>query len=537
MNIIQFCRNEIDLALSPAQEATLRALYGLEMPPELDAVWRELTGREPAPGVIRQLFDGIRRKKKPVDAYTPAQIAELLLVCGRRGGKTTHIAAPVAAYELCCVAHPIPPREKGYYLLLAPVEHQARQLFDNVVALIRSSKTFSDLIPANARIRRSANETEVELSGTNKILRVVAGNPRTIRGGIVIGAVLDEAAWFIDDSGVNNLQDILEALRPSLATVPDGKLLLGTTPRDKSGPVWEMFEKRRDPEHQDVLVIQGSTRLMNPAIPEKFLKDQKRKHGAKYFAREFEAQFDEGIANALLDPKAVDRAVVRSFQEIPPNPKMIYSLGLDPSNVGDPFAYAIAHPSNRGNLITVSLVRAFETAAGRPHDTRKIMGEIASVGSKYGVAFAACDQISFAFVSSEVQETLGIEVTREITGGDKALPLFRKFQELLSAGKILLPDDPRLIGELKRLTERVQGRHTTIEARGHDDRAIACVLAVWTAYKNREAADPVHREVIRTGEPRKRFLTAYGAEPKWKILSPGGHSAGGKMPPSLSGGR
>jgi hypothetical protein len=78
---------------------------------------------------------------------------------------------------------------------------------------------------------------------------------RTIRGYSVIGAVLDEIAFFRTDDAAEPDREILGALRPAMATIPDSLLLCLSSPYARRGVLYEAYRRhygvpRRDPGHQ-----------------------------------------------------------------------------------------------------------------------------------------------------------------------------------------------------------------------------------------------------------------------------------------------
>ncbi|MBM3288308.1 MAG: hypothetical protein FJY88_13325, partial [Candidatus Eisenbacteria bacterium] len=91
--------------LSPAQEAGLRTLYGLEIPRAQEPIVRRCTGHPPR---------------------TPKEHREGAFICGRRSGKSDKICANVAIYEAFFRQHELTVGQKGVVLLLAQNMRQAQ---------------------------------------------------------------------------------------------------------------------------------------------------------------------------------------------------------------------------------------------------------------------------------------------------------------------------------------------------------------------------------------------------------------------------
>jgi len=88
------------------------------------------------------------------------------------------------------------------------------------------------------------NKTVDTISLANGIdLEIRAANYRGIRGVTAVAVIADEAAfWNVDDASANADSEILNAVRPSLATT-GGPLVVISSPYAKRG---EVYETHRD---------------------------------------------------------------------------------------------------------------------------------------------------------------------------------------------------------------------------------------------------------------------------------------------------
>src|SRR5260370_34067259 len=106
LNIVEFIRHADvlnDQTLSVAQLTCLKAIYGLPLDAQERELYERATGRSD---------------------YLPIEQNEATVIVGRRGGKTSKIAAPIACYEAFC-NHRLNRGERGYVMLIAPVKYQA----------------------------------------------------------------------------------------------------------------------------------------------------------------------------------------------------------------------------------------------------------------------------------------------------------------------------------------------------------------------------------------------------------------------------
>ena len=146
----------------------LAALFGLPMTADAAAVFSEHTGRASPP---------------------PEPAREAWFVVGRRGGKS-RIAAPVAVYLACFRDYRpvLAPGERGTLALIAADRQQARTVFRYVGALLDGSPMLARLIE-----RRTADSIDLANGVT---IEVHTASFRSVRGYTVVGAVLDEVAFW-----------------------------------------------------------------------------------------------------------------------------------------------------------------------------------------------------------------------------------------------------------------------------------------------------------------------------------------------------
>ena len=129
---------------------------------------------------------------------------------------------------------------------------QARVVFRYVRGLLESVPMLA------AKIERQTSEA-IHLSNRVSI-EVHTASYRTTRGYTVVGAVLDEVAyWSVEDSS-NPDHEIVNAIRPAMATIP-GALLLGiSSPYARRGVLWDAYKRHHGKDGDPVLVWQSDTR-------------------------------------------------------------------------------------------------------------------------------------------------------------------------------------------------------------------------------------------------------------------------------------
>jgi len=442
-------------SLSPAQASLLKLIDNLPLSSEEAEIAIEATGRKELPQQVFRI---------------------VLAICGRRSGKSVKICANLVVFQACIARHPIPAGERGTVLLVAPTEKQARHTFRIIEEKIRRSPTLNRLIVV---ARSSSGESTLELSNGVDIT-VAAANSKHVRGANIIAAVFEEGAFFQNsDTGTYNLEEIVNAVRPGMLTVPDSKLIIVSSPWIQSGYSWELYRDRD--KHPDVLVWRAPSWVMNPTLDQGEL-DRERQRNEAYWRREYAAEWVVTASSPLLPADAVEAAVgLPGVAEFPWKSGYAFCVGLDPSSRGDDFGLAVAHAEN--NKIIVDYVKAWRAPGrGRYIDYNVVLPHIIATMTRYRAPKCWSDQVASAAISAALTKE-GFQFEQTTTFGTKAREKFHLLRQKLVSGDLILPDDPELIHQLKALEEILaDAGRSTVEARtGKDDKAVVTALAVWAA--------------------------------------------------------
>ena len=297
-----------------AWRTLLLAAMGETLNSEERKLFAQLTGRELEPG-------------QPVE--------EFVGVVGRRGGKSRAISV-LATYIAGLCGHPSLVRgERGVLLIIAPDQRQADISLDYVAANFEASPILRQLIDHRAqRSLRLNNGVDIE---------VRASDFRRLRGSTYIGVIADEAAfWFSEEFSANADSEILNAVRPGLATT-SGSMFIISSPYARRGELWSLYNKHfgamGDPL---ILVAQAASRVMNPSLPQSVV-DRAVERDAASAEAEYLAQFRRDI-ESFVSVDAVRACVARGIFERAPQPSLSYFAFVDPSGgSSDSMTLAIGH--------------------------------------------------------------------------------------------------------------------------------------------------------------------------------------------------
>jgi hypothetical protein len=171
----------------------------------------------------------------------------------------------------------------------------------------------------------------------------------------VLAALCDEIAfWHSDEDSANPDREIIAALEPAMATIPNALLLGASSPYARRGVLWDNFD-RHFGKADGPLIWKAPTRVMNPTVPQAFL-DEKYEEDPVSAAAEYGAEFRIDVDSFILK-EALDVSIVRERIELPADPLMLrYKAFVDPSGgSSDSFTLAIGHvdPATRHGVIDV----------------------------------------------------------------------------------------------------------------------------------------------------------------------------------------
>src|SRR5262245_36718675 len=286
---------------------------------------------------------------------------------------------------------------------------------------------------------------------------------RRLRGPTYAAVICDEAAfWFSDEFSANADIEILNAVRPGLATTR-GPLIIASSPYARRGEVWEAFRKNYGAEGDRlVLVVKGASRTFNPSLPQSIVDralERDRAAASAEFLAEFRTDIETFVACEIV------QACVGGHIEMAPVSDVRYRAFCDPSGgSSDSFTLAIAH--REGDRIVVDCVRERRP----PFSPEAVIEEFCGLLEGYRVNRVMGDKYAGEFPREQFRKRgIAYKVC------DKAKSdLYVDLLPLLNSGRITLPKSDRLVNQLCGLERRVSraGRDSIDHARGaHDDLA------------------------------------------------------------------
>ena len=385
------------------------------------------------------------------------RVRELWIVAGRRAGKDS-IASAIAAHAAGFVdyGHVLRPGELASVLCLAVDKLQAK-------IVLRYAKAFFERIPMLAELVTRETADGLDIS-TNAELSVIASNFRAVRGRSIALAILDECAYWRDETSASPDVETYTALLPGLVTVPDSMLIGMSSPYRKAGLLYTKWQDHFGMPHDDVLVIQAASRVLNPTLPQRVIDDAMARDPASARA-EWLAEWRDDIA-AFVPREIVEAAVDWGIVARPPIPNVEYVGFADAASGtgGDSFGAAIAHAE--GERIVVDVAHELRP----PFNPQTAIAEVAAIFSRYRINNVTGDRWAPGFVAEGFARA-GLKYT--YSERDRS-DIYLEALPWLISGNVRLLDNARLVHQLASLERRTtpSGRDRVDHPRGqanHDD--------------------------------------------------------------------
>jgi hypothetical protein len=425
----------------------LKAIFALPMSDDERAFFRTIAEREP-----------------------PAEpCKEVWIIAGRRAGKDS-IASVLAAHAAAMFtdAGHLRPGERGVVMCLACDRDQAKIVLNYTRSYFTEIDLFADMI---------ARETQYGFELTNNIDIAVATNSfRSVRGRPVLCAILDESAFWRDESSANPDQETFNAIKPGLASIP-GSMIIGiSSPYRKSGLLYQKFRDNYGKDDSKILVIKAPTRTLNPLIDQSII-DEAMQEDAAAASAEWMAEFRDDIS-AFVTREAVDACVSPDVFERSRVQGVKYSAFVDPSGgSSDSMTLAIGHSQlgqdRKRSIAVLDAVREIRA----PFNPDEAVAEFATLLKSYGVRSVRGDRYAAEWVVSAFKK-VGIEYR---SADQSKSDIYKDFLPRLNSGEVDLLDNPRLISQLLGLERRTaRGGRDSIDhpPGGKDDLANAACGAL-----------------------------------------------------------
>ncbi len=247
------------------------------MDPASQEIWFKHTGRE----VSAEAF---------LEAY---------VIAGRRSGKSI-VSALVATFAATFKSYDeiLSPGEQGTLMVVASDRRQARVIFNYIRAFFRTPMLKGLVV----------SELKESITLSNRVvIEIHTCSFKATRGYTLVGVIADEAAFWQSESSANPAAEVLNAVRPGLATT-NGLLLVVSSPYGKTGVLYDNFRQHYAKSDSPVLVWKGTSLDMNPTLPRRVVERALDRDRAAASA-EYLAEFRDDLSG-FLSVEEIERVIV-----------------------------------------------------------------------------------------------------------------------------------------------------------------------------------------------------------------------------------
>jgi hypothetical protein len=368
------------------------------------------------------------------------------------------------------------PGERGVVLVIASDRKQTRVIFRYIRPLLLG-------VPMLRKLVERETSDQFDLNNSTSI-EIMAASYRSLRGYTVIAALLDELAFWPTDDSANPDVEIIAAIKPAMATIPNAMLLCASSPYAQRGALFDAFKRHYGKDSNDlervrenpadsagksrtgsVLVWRAPTRTMNPTVPQSVI-DAAMEADPASAAAEYLAQFRTDV-ETFVTRDLVEAAVIAGRYELPRIEHVRYHAFVDPSGgSSDSMTLAICHM--QGNRVIVDAIRE-RRAPFSPDDVVK---EFAATLRSWGISRVVGDR----YASEWPRERFKVHGIEYRVADKPKSDLYLTLLPLLNSGRVELLDHQRLINQLTGLERRTSraGKDSIDHPPGaHDDIANA----------------------------------------------------------------
>jgi hypothetical protein len=245
---------------------------------------------------------------------------------GRRVYASTSVAPRVAVAEMLFGEHKhIKGTPAIEYAFLSVKRDEANKRLDGIKAILEALE--EPYVPRGQTL---------VLTKRPAVFVVVTASHKTAVGGTIGFAWCDEVArWSDDDTGKNPAEQVVGTLAPALATLPDAKLWLVSSPLVKDDFHARSFELG-DTDHQATAF--GATWDINPTLTEE--ETHKLEPDLRIWSREYAAIPSDAITADWFGV-ALDMALSQPRVDEPILSWVRYTIAIDPAFSKDFFGYAV----------------------------------------------------------------------------------------------------------------------------------------------------------------------------------------------------
>lgn len=428
----------------------------------------------------------------PVDRIPPEARRVVVAVAGARAGKTYAIGALRCLHlALTCPLTTLAPGEEAVAAIIAPDPRQRKQAYNYVLGAARRSPSIAATIEGEPgkesfRLRRPDGVVLVESVPAKR-----GGSAG--RGRSLVCAVLEEAAFFLDENHVVNDVEVFRGVQPRVLT--GGQTIISSTPWAEAGLLYTEFVANHPaPRCAAPHLVEPGTphRAIAAHAPTLLLRDVEETRGIvaaeerrdqANAAREYGAQFMSAGTAQLFSGASILSATDRTLMlGSPASECSVVVVGADLGFVNDASVGAAVERGADGYRLLD--YREQLPTPGAPLKPSQVFANLVGTAKRVGAQEVVGDQ-HYAESAREAFHDAGLVFIPAASGQQGKAEMFAELRRVLEECQLRLPADERLLSQLRDVRRRpLPGGGYAIEQTrtrggGHGDIVAALVAAVW----------------------------------------------------------
>ena len=337
------------------------------------------------------------------------------------------------------------------------------------------------------------NASDSRIDFTNNTSLIAATTADSARGLAICSLSFTEAAYWIgegasgEDSGARSAYGAARALRPALLQFPGAIFVIESTAGPREGYFYDECVRAESGADLSARAWHFTSLEANPTLSVDDVEAERARDPAA--ARcEIDAEWDDG-PSAFLDPLRYDTAPARDV-DVPP-----LALG-QPVVVGFDAAFAggydlagvcvLGRDRDDSRHVVVAHCEGLRPRKARSFMRRaasqaELLDRVCDLARRYGAQEIVIDGHHSTLVATHIKRK-GLRCHVIHMSPATRTMAYGEVRDYLYQGLLDLPNDPDLLGDLRRLRTRITGGSTSVavprvKGKGHGDRGSALALA------------------------------------------------------------
>lgn len=457
-----------------------------------------------------------------IERYYRSGKRQAVMRVGRRGGKSSSLSR-LMVVEALYGHHDVPPGDIGVGAIISTKLSEANQRLATVQAIL-------DALDVPYR-PWGAGVMGVKIVGRRIGFSVYAASVAGVSGFTAIFVLCDEVSkWKDKDTGVNPAGQVLASVRPTMATMPNARIVLSSSPFGMLDAHYDAFEEG---ETKFQITAFAQTWTANPTLTEE--DTHAIEPDEAVWLREYAAIPQAEAETTLLTELLIDRAMRAEPGDLPWTEGWSYVAAMDPATRTNAWTLVVAG-QDLSQKRHVVLAREWVPRPGLPLDPLTVFVEITHHLAMYGLDLVYTDQHATEILRAVLRALEQIQDAERAKDPKKTFPPipsliespwtvttkregYEHLLKLAQSNRLGLPRDQQMKLDLlgiRKVITRSGVQYQLAEVRGrHSDYAPAVALAVadarWIAV---EVKRPDPADVAR--EARAKRFRDEAERPHWQ---------------------